>query len=331
MKTEAADDARAARDSSPSLHVAFVMASTGYLRSFESTIAALLERGHRVTLLVEHSNALASIIHRLSRHPGFGVRVTPVIRSRWDALGLRLRSARDYWRYLDTLYASVPVMKERVDGLAPPGILRLEAAPRLRTLASKAAGGLERRLPVPPQYVDQLRAVAPDVVLLTPLIYLGSSQIQWLRAARMLGVPTAFCVHSWDNLTTKGLLHDVPSAVMVWNTAQCDEAVTLHGVDRGRCRVTGAPAFDHWFSMRPTLTREQFLDKVGLPGGAPLVLYLCSSRFIAKREAAWIDRWIRAVRGADDERVKSASILVRPHPQNAKQWRRWQAPAMLCF
>jgi hypothetical protein len=97
-------------------------------------------------------------------------------------------------------------------------------------------------------------------------------------------------------------------------------------VDRARCQVTGAPAFDHWFSMRPTLSRQEFLDKVGLPSGASLILYLCSSRFIAKREAVWIDRWIRALRGADDERIRSASILIRPHPQNAKQWRRWPAP-----
>ena len=314
-------------ESRRNLHVGFVMESTAYLRSFESAIAELLERGHRVTLLVEHRNALATIIQRLSRYPGFDIRVTPAIWSRWDALGLRLRGARDYWRYCDPLYATVPVLKERVDALAPPRIFRLDAAaPRLRTLVSRLVGEFERRLPVPPQYLDEIQAVSPDVLLLTPLIYLKSSQVQWLRGARKLGVPTAFCVHSWDNLTTKGLLHDVPSAVMVWNTAQCEEAVALHGVDRARCQVTGAPAFDHWFSMRPTLSRAEFLDKIGLPGGAPVILYLCSSRFIAKREAVWIESWIRAVRSANDERTRSASILVRPHPQNAGQWQHWQSP-----
>ena len=206
------------------------MASTGYLRNFESAVAALLQRGHRVTLLVEHQNANAPIIQRLSRLPGFDIRVSPVIQSRWDAVGLRLRSARDYWRYFDPRYASVPALKERVRPLAPPGVLRLDTAgPRLRGLVSSVVGGLEKRLPVPSPYVDEIRAVAPDVLLVTPLIYLGSSQVQWLRAARKLGVPTAFCVHSWDNLTTKGVLHDTPSAVIVWNDAQCDEAVESTG------------------------------------------------------------------------------------------------------
>ena len=323
------------------LHVGFVAATTGYLRNFESSIVALLERGHRVTLLVEPrapepsgSTAGDPVVQRLSRHAGFEIRITPVVASRWDALGLRLRAARDYWRYFDPRFAAVPIMKERVGALAPPGVLRLEnTRPQVRRLVSALVGKLEKRLPVPAPYVREIRDVAPDALLITPLIYLGSSQVQWLRAARGLGVPTAFCVHSWDNLTTKGVLHDTPSAVMVWNSAQCDEAVEFHGVDRARCLVTGAPGFDHWFSMRPTLSRGEFLAKVGLPEGSPLILYLCSSRFIARNEAKWVERWIRAVRGSDDERVATASILIRPHPQNAKQWGRWQSssPAVQVF
>jgi hypothetical protein len=309
------------------LHVGFAMAGTGYLRNFESAIDALLRRGHRVTLLAEHRGANAAIIERLGRHSGFEIRVTPAVRSRWDALGLRMRSARDYWRYLEPRYASAPALKERVGPLAPPRVLRLDTAkPRLRRLVSGITGGLEKRLPVPPPYVEEMKAVRPDVLLVTPLIYLGSSQVQWIRAGRKLGVPTAFCVHSWDNLTTKGVLQDTPSAVIVWNAAQCDEAAEEHGVDRALCHVTGAPAFDHWFSMRPMLTREEFFDKVGLPARAPLILYLCSSRFIARNEAKWVERWIKALRCAADERVRTASILIRPHPQNAKQWGRWTSP-----
>jgi hypothetical protein len=302
------------------------MASTGYLRNFESGIAALLERGHRVTLLVEHRNALAPVIRRLSEHAGFHIQITPAVTSRWDTVGLRLRGARDYWRYLEPLYADIP-MRDRAAPLAPGGPFRLEhAAPWLRGAISRAVGHVEKRLPVPAAYVEQLRHVAPDVLLLTPLIYLESSQVQWLRAAKRLGLPTAFCVHSWDNLTTKGLLHDVPSVVLVWNDAQRDEAVDLHGVDPHRCRITGALAFDHWFSMRPTLSRAEFLERVGLPSGGALILYLCSSRSIIKREASWVGRWLRAIRRAADPRIRSASIIVRPHPQAMGRWHEWEAP-----
>lgn len=300
------------------------MASTAYLRNFESGIAALLDRGHQVTLLVEHRNALAAVIRRLSERGGFEIRVTPPVASRWDTWGVRLRRARDYWRYREPLYADIP-MKDRA--LPPPAPFRLDHAPPwFRSAISRAVGHVERRLPVPAAYVRQLRDLAPDVLLLTPLIYMESSQVQWLRAAKTLGLPTVFCVNSWDNLTTKGLLHDVPSRVLVWNEAQRKEAEEFHGVERHRCRMTGALAFDHWFSTTPTLSRAEFLERVGVPADAPLILYLCSSRSIIKRESSFVTRWVRAVRGAADARVRAASIIVRPHPQAMGRWDEWDAP-----
>src|ERR1051325_2526697 len=128
------------------VQVGFVMASTAYLRNFEPGIAALLGRGHRVTLVVEHRNALAPIIQRLSAHPGFGIRVVPVVQSRWDALGSRLRRARDYWRYLDPLYATMPVIKGRAEALVPSPFRLDHVSPRLRSAISQLAGAVERRL-----------------------------------------------------------------------------------------------------------------------------------------------------------------------------------------
>ena len=98
--------------------------------------------------------------------------------------------------------------------------------------------------PGPDSYLADLD---PDVVLITPLIELGSTQADWLRAAKRRGVRTGFPVFSWDNLTNKGLLRDVPDLVLVWNDLQAAEARELHGVPAGRITLTGAPAFDHWF------------------------------------------------------------------------------------
>jgi hypothetical protein len=56
------------------------------------------------------------------------------------------------------------------------------------------------------------------------------------------------------------------------------------------------------------------MTRIGLPPGRKVVLYVCSSRFIAKREADWIEEWIRAIRQAADPRVRDVSVIVRPHP-----------------
>jgi hypothetical protein len=161
---------------------------------------------------------------------------------------------------------------------------------------------------------------APDALLVTPLVDFGSRDADYLRAARRLGIPTGFPVFSWDNLTNKGLLRDAPDLVLVWNEFQAAEATELHRVPRERIRVTGAPAFDRWFGWEPSRSREEFCREVGLRADRPIVLYVCSSRFVAPSEFAFIREWIEQLR-AQGGVLAEAGVLVRPHPLN-NEWRR---------
>jgi hypothetical protein len=70
------------------------------------------------------------------------------------------------------------------------------------------------------------------VVLVTPLVELGSDQPDWIKSARALGIPVGFPVFSWDNLTTKGVLHVQPDRLFVWNDIQRREAIEYHNVRR---------------------------------------------------------------------------------------------------
>ena len=92
---------------------------------------------------------------------------------------------------------------------------------------------LERALPVP-EIEQQFHDQRPDLVLITPLVYLGSSQLKnrarlWPRAAygllrRQLGSPS------------KALTGDMPHRVIVWNETQKQEAVQLQCAGRSRHR-----------------------------------------------------------------------------------------------
>ena len=318
------------------MHVLFGMAHAGYLRNFEAGIAALLDRGHRVTVATGRVRPeTAPIVARLQVRGTFILNEgAPALTDPPDERGARLRAALDYWFYLQPHFRTTPALRQRALNDAPRFAVRMEHAPPfIRRAVAAGLRHLERRRPVPKPLLDFMRTAKPDVVLLTPLIYLKSTQILWLRAARRIGVPTVFCVHSWDNLTTKGTLHDMPTRVLVWNQAQCAEAEALHGVDQARCAVTGATAFDHWFSTRPTMSREEFLRSTGLPPGRKVLLYLCSSRFIAKGEVNWIEEWIRALRAAPDQAVREALVIVRPHPSvvDTPQVSRLGDPAVRLF
>jgi hypothetical protein len=139
-----------------------------------------------------------------------------------------------------------------------------------------------------------------------------------LRSARRLGIPSALLVHSWDNLTNKGLIHEAPDRVVVWNEAQRDEAVKLHGIPSEAVRVTGAQGFDHWFDAQPSTTREELARRVGLPADRPYLLYTCSSQFIAPDEVEFLREWLARVRA--EERLAELGVLIRPHPQHTAQW-----------
>jgi hypothetical protein len=144
--------------------------------------------------------------------------------------------------------------------------------------------------------------------------------VDYVRCAGRRGINSVLAVGSWDHLTTKGLIHELPDRILVWNELQRTEASELHGARPDQVVVTGAQAYDHWFAQRPSAEREPFCARVGLPADRPYLLYLCSSPFIAPHEVEIVRRWIRAIRGSAHEPLRTAGVLVRPHPQNAAQW-----------
>jgi len=119
-------------------------------------------------------------------------------------------------------------------------------------------------------------------------------------------------------------LHVVPDRVFVWNSRQLIVAVKMHGVPKDRIVITGAPRFDPFFTMTPQTSREEFLASHGLDAGQPVVTYLCSSSFVAGHEMDFVRRWIDEVRR--DPSLATCNILVRPHPREQTQWKKFERP-----
>ena len=312
------------------MRILFSVSNFGFLRNFEPALRELAARGHDLHLLADRRDSVGGLrtVENLQR--AYPERVTHAYApSRkdafWQPLAVYLRLCLDYWRYLDPRYDQSPSLRRRAAGQAPPFASRL---PRWPVVGSRAVMPLwralfhwmERAMPVPPAVEAVLREQRPDLLLMTPLLYFGSSQVEYVRAARAMGIPVILGVGSWDHLTTKGLIHEAPDRVVVWNEFQKREAWELHGIAPELVTVTGAQAYDHWFVQRPSTTREAFCAKVGLPADRPLLLYLCSSPFITPHEVPFVERWIAGVRSHRDPALAHAAILIRPHPQNAAQW-----------
>ncbi len=312
------------------MKILFATGNLGFLRNFEPALRLLARRGHDIHIVAERKDSVGGsktidllaqdYPDRISSSYAPSRRDAP-----WQPLATQLRLALDYWRYLDPRYDQSPSLRARGASQAPALARRAVGVPLLRSRAGLQAlrrlvQGAERAMPYPPAVEELLRRQAPDLLLLTPLLYFGSPQVEYVRAAQALGIRTVLAVGSWDHLTTKGLIHERPDHLLVWNEMQRREAAELHGIDPADVTVTGAQAYDHWFVQQPRLSRAEFCRKVGIPDDRPLLLYLCSSPFITPHEVTFVRRWIDGVRRAADPVLRGAAILIRPHPQNAEQW-----------
>jgi hypothetical protein len=305
------------------------MASPEYLRFYDSTLRLLAARGHAVGVAVmSDKEKKQARLHELDGVPGVEVLgIVPRARTIWSKLGRGVRGTADFVRYLHPGFAQAPALRERMKYKALPRGLRaldrvghVSPAAVRRTVSTLAA--CERALPVDAAVLAFLEAWRPDVVAVSPLVDAASPEVEVVKAAQRRGVPVAACIASWDNLTNKGLLRVQPDRVVVWNDAQKREAAEFHYVDADRVAITGAQLFDRWFDRQPSRDRAAFCAMVGLPDERPFILFTGSSGFIANAvvEAAFVRRWIAALRASGSERVRGLSVLVRPHPYNASAW-----------
>src|SRR6266536_3114066 len=214
------------------------MTHPGFTRNYESTLALLAERGHRVHLAFDGPPQVGkpSAIDGLeARYASISHGPAPDRDDVWSPLAGACRATRNYLRYLHPRYRQATRLRERA--------LVWPLSPLLEALAVSPLGGqrglrvidallrgVERIVPSSRQIERFILAQQPDGVLLTPLVDFNTPQLDQLKAARALGVPVGVCVASWDNLTNKGLIQIEPDLVTVWNEAQKREAVELHAI-----------------------------------------------------------------------------------------------------
>jgi hypothetical protein len=294
-------------------------------------VLELAARGHDVHLLADEveSTGGQGLVERLAAaSPRISWGLAPAVAEEpWFPAVRKLRHALEYVRFLDPRYDGSPKLRLRTADRAPRVVRWLGGLPGARrTPLRRAVAATLRRLErsIPPAKADLafLRAQAPDVLLLASATITRAPQLDHQKAARRLGIPVGACVMSWDHLSSKAPIHIVPDRVLVWNDVQRDEAVRLHGVPPDTVVVTGAQCYDRWFEAAPSRDRATLLRDLGLEPGRPLILYAASAMSPAPEppEPAFVREWIRALRKGDDERLRRASVLVRPHPERAGEW-----------
>jgi hypothetical protein len=314
------------------MRILFVVNRLAHVRHFDRAVRLLADRGHDVCLASQDDDV--ELWGVLARQPRIRAVVAPRNRGDdWGAAATMVRRTRDYIRYLHPRYASANLLRERAfekmvgsvsdsaEELGPEWSAFLLKVPktdqkRLDVLLAK----LETAIPNDPDIDEFLIAQRPDALVLSPMVGIGFTQADFVKSARALGIPSGMLVFSWDNLSNKGLIHEMPDRVLVWNDIQLREAVKLHKCPEDRIVITGAPRFDEFFEIQPASTRAEFCQLAGLDPARPIITYLGSSKFVAATEQAFVSRWIAELRRSGDPALAGASLLIRPHPAGEKNW-----------
>jgi hypothetical protein len=313
------------------MRILFSMRHLGSLRMYESVIRRLATSGHEIKVLANRRDDIGSGVNPetlLADVPHQWI-WAEVRQNAWSDLGAVIGIWLDYLRYLDPRYTATPRPRMRLGEWVPSSLRRLSGWPLVRTNTGRKAlvavlRAAERAIPRRPEIDALMREYEPDLVVVTPMLDLGSRQIEVLRSALAFGTRTVLSIGGWDHLSNKGRISELPTCLLVWNDTQVREATELHGVPPDSIVVTGAQCYDQWFGRSPSRERAEFCSTLRLPVDRPFLLYACSALYPhdqPETEAQFVRRWIEQVRASDDPLLRTAAILVRPHPQRLDEWR----------
>lgn len=293
------------------------------MRYFRSVIEAFLRRGFSVQVVFDSEKVEEPSDDSLEQfkktHPLFSWENGPPRTDRWTRFIIACRNIRNYAflvriravkRHTDRMFQYLPVSFRKSITRAP--FLRFVIAVRpVDWLLSFC----EYLTPQDAGITEYIRTARPNAVLVSYRNFpCTSPDIDYLKSAKALRIPSVMITPSWDNLTTKSLIQVVPDAALVWNEEHMRSVRDYHRIPEKKIKITGAPQFDAWFNRRaPFQTREQFAASFALDPNRKFLLYISSASAGRRNPDA-----VRLLRGACNASrnplVRAAHILVRPYP-----------------
>jgi hypothetical protein len=309
------------------LSILYVIRSVAHFSYQESIIRRLCEHGHKVIVLFDEQwsknfdNTVISNFLRNNKNLKIGwVQKRADKWRKWIFPSREIRSYCSYLRrnnqadfYLNRWFNYTPAWFRKIVKVLPKSHLIF------KNILIKVILELNEKI-IPPvgNIIDSILMFKPDVLVATPINMRYSEEIEYVKAAKKIGIPVVVPVLSWDNLTTKGLFHTKPDFVLAWNKMHYEEAYKIHKIPKKKIIITGAPFFDKWFDTKSTLQNcGSFYEKIGLNHNLPFIIYLGSSKNIIPNEVPLLLELSSALRNSPDKNLQQMRILVRPHPANS--------------
>ena len=311
--------------------ILFVFHNVYFYRYFDGVVRSLRARGHQVSIAVDLKMMSSRYTDRALQKcvEETGCDTEPIIfprgRSKYGAV---LRDIIGYANYFRPDHPSPTwaatwkrVLKNAHKFINLPfvdGLLK-------RASVREYLRSIERDWPPDPRVAARLENGPPDVIVACPFIWALSADVDYVKVAAQLGIPTVVAVASWDHLGGKGLFPMLPDVTLVWNEEMARDGTDLQDIPANKLVMTGAPPFDFWFNAEANLDRSTFLNQASLASDRPYIVFLGSSKPIAGlNDPGVVKKIVEVLRASED--TKDIQILVRPYPSRSFVWNDFHAP-----
>lgn len=305
------------------MKIAFVFSQGKHYFYYDRVVRLLHAQGHEVRVICptdfsEDGNKSGRALIKLLNEQVDVVLENAIFTSRQNPYWVELlRNLRDYAIFvrpehpsphLASIWIGKELSKKMLRRLEYPVIRSLIRSKTVRSLLRF----LESYIQPNPEIAKWLKTFQPQVIFASPYVFREDFEVEYTKAAQSLNIPVIAALLSWDNLTSKGTYHVKPEYLFVWNQALVEEAIHIHDFDPQQVFISGAPVYDPWFDLSPSMDRASFYARIGLDTSRPYILYLCSSKSISERESDLIQILINHFSTLDES--SRPALVVRPHP-----------------
>jgi hypothetical protein len=173
-------------------------------------------------------------------------------------------------------------------------------------------------------------ADCPDLVLLTNAVDRQDDPIYYEALRRE--IPQLNLVHSWDNLTSKGIIHPGLAKILVWNRVTKNEILKMYDSYRADQVVeVGISRFDVYREAFPAaFERIPFMTRLGLDPDKRMMIYANTSTLSFPTQPEVLDHIVKAMH--DGSLPPDLQLLIRLHPHDLPfEYQRFREPGVVAI
>jgi len=139
---------------------------------------------------------------------------------------------------------------------------------------------------------------------------------QLIYTFHKIGIPVVALVHSFDNLTSKGLLSTQPDRLLVWNEIMRKEAIDYHGFHIDKVDIVGVPQYETYRKLVVEACESSFRKRLRIPDGTKVITFAGSAIHMFPDEMRFVEDFLSAIsRGSCGNTI----LVMRTHPPDIRK------------